>query len=977
MGIKMIFVILEEVKNFLFKEKDHQLYLKKMVTVIKSIENKLIKSNYKKKKKVTKNLTKIFIRPNKNAKCKKAQSSQLSFKKKFFLSLIEPKLRTRYENMNKNYFKNLTKNKILPLSFFLKDFEISPSNIFFSGNEENFHLKKFRKTIEFYFKYFNNNLYRINLFSIHHFKKKGSRLFLFQINKESIWLKILKKLEYCKKNHRNLTYSILKFFYFLQKTIKTKSKLFLINDIFIDKENTLKKNYCLFKFLKKVEPNSYQTSPFNYPPKKFYGDVDKKPQKIQLTLFEVDYFLSNYNKFKINLKNSCLKPEDFEIFLIKNSINSLLDLSLFIQKLRVYPHKLRKRMEFCFIIKLFLERIIQVSSKLSLSKGEQDHLYLMSKNFLIWSRYCRIYQKNYLLTFLNRITQTCLSLVFDSNLKKKKIVFHNFRIFFIIIQNIKMKITRFSNFHSENYFFCKSCMIKYSLSFLKNFFLYKGTTFRSIFFFEQISTTFIILPILKKLIFCIVFNLMNENVKRIFNLKLIVETFKYLNLFFSRTSKEKFSLFYQENIIFLSVIKNFKIFQEKFLFFVYLITRKFFKKFSALRILLYNSEMSENRKNFQIVFANCWPFLLNYLFEFSSLNTFFKEDLIIEKIKINKEILMIIGPNRDFSVFSINHFNNFKREDKVETNFYLWQNRVISMGHFSRSKKLSFFKYCLFKNNEFKIIFEWNGKVSDSSNPSLNSIDKKLSRSFLFFSLKINEEYNDSSMFIVKKFFFKQNIHVSETFYKKSNNLIENSFKNTKNYFKDNKILGQNKNMNSEIFFVFDSFLVRDCVGPLISSKNIKEFIKLTDNGKSSKNFPLDFLHDILISTIIYRKPFTSLFSKLCSFSLLQYCTKKTELNRGFRKISIHILKIIKKSIREHFFFVKKKSTSLFKISRGNFFQLTLITKITWNIKKSKRISKKILNNFGKNLLDKRTDLISDFSEYSLVDNLSGKFRSM
>ena len=180
MEIKRFCTIQEELKNFLYKEKDHELDLTRILMLMKLMENTLIKTIHKKKTKSTENHPKIIFQTNKNVKCKKTNFIYPNFKIKFFSISIEPKLRARDENLNKIYYKNLTKNKISPHNFSFKIFEISHINTLVLGDQKNFHLKNFRDNVEFYLRYFKNEIYQNSLFSSHHFKKKGFYLFLIQ-----------------------------------------------------------------------------------------------------------------------------------------------------------------------------------------------------------------------------------------------------------------------------------------------------------------------------------------------------------------------------------------------------------------------------------------------------------------------------------------------------------------------------------------------------------------------------------------------------------------------------------------------------------------------------------------------------------------------------------------------------------------------------------------------------------------------------
>jgi hypothetical protein len=931
-------VLLEEIKNYLFRGIKQIWTIKRVLLFLNSIQ---------KQKKLCLNIL---------------------YKKSFSKYLKNYQFLTNSTGNNENLFgilkniKNIffnlnikSKNRILRKNIYNIKLSIK-KNLIIKKGIYNFYLKKLKRKFLIPIKTkveiennlpnnFKRSFYKKYLFYIYLFRLKSIYLFLLRINSELSWLKSIKRINYQKNSLltrlsfykiqcfpggnslRNNSYLINNFFNEKEKRNKSLLTLFYCPyNLQICKERNClgKKNHMLFKFKE-----------------------NKNLKKSYFSIRNFSYFLINFNKFKKRLKKDSSGK--------KFQLSSIIGLS-YLMPILILPgcnSKLIKnnsnlKENFRLILTIILSRLTRIFLKKEKSKLEQDFIKVLFENFKTFYKISLNFSKNYLLIFLYRIKDYFHIFIDKSNIKNKEKKYFGVEKFFSYFShNILNNLPNSNRPNSIIHLLCKLCLRRKLLSFFKK----KGPEKYE--YLENISNSLFNFPFLKKFILDNLFDLVFSRQKEIFNFNPSNQSLSYYFSLLYKTSIRNFTEDFPETINLVTTIKKLKKFPDKFLFFIFLLFKKFFGKFSDINY----SEISLKSLNIlsnSFSFETPVIFLKNFLYEACNKKIFFKEIFFGGFKNLNLEILTIIGPNRDFLDFYPKNFKKFKR------NLQLWYVRIIHLGHFSRTKKKFFLKFHFIRKLRLKKLFGPKN-LKETGSFILKSLDKNLIRLFLLFEYEIEKNQINSFLFSKKNLFLQQIYSNTETFYQRSHRLFKKGLLNfkKKNHEQDWKLK----------FFEFQnivkSITVRDNTDVNFYVKNAKESLKTCEILENLKKlFPNIFL---LISLSFFEKNNENriLFNKLCFFTLFYSVSSTFKTGKKLQQLILNIFYVLEKSIKENFLLIKKTITDAFKKRFCLIFQLELIARVRNSHKKRVYFGEKI----GKNTLNKNimlnSTLVYDFSEYS------------
>ena len=592
--------------------------------------------------------------------------------------------RRRTMNINKiNFKQNYFQKKSLP---FFEIFKKNLKKIFCINFTKHILIKNFSEKLhnenkKVIFRYSKNEFLKKLIFFKNYFKLKSAYLFSINVNMEILGLVILKKLNYIKKSIKKLSVLFLELSYFFQKKKNLKTRFFFINNLFGEKETNLHDlffNNTMSYFLKFHKKKCFKKGLNLITISK--KDYEKKHglKKILFPHHLKDYFLFNFNQFKKKIKNSLTRNENCKVFSTKISINFLANL-IFFKKKEIFS--LKKKIKNKKIILLFI-KFTEYFLRGTSVKIEKENLNIFSIIFFLILLADKLpyikYFSIYLDLFRNRILFLIINLNF--NIKKKKKLFC-FEFFSYLVNFPILKNFQFSFTEKNSKFFCKVCRILNLVNFLNsNIFFKKNIRIYETLICKYISKKLEFLFIPKKFISSFFFDLMKIKIRKKSEISLLVENFRQKKLSFRKISKQKLSCHFLENNLLLEFIKYLNKSQNKFLFFVYLLIQKFMKRLSYQK-KNFNLRITKDNLNY-IFFYNDLIFLRNFLSELSFKKIIFNKSVIIGLAQYESEILMVMGPNRDFSAFNSKIFGGINRDDKISKDFNPQSKFIINLDHF-------------------------------------------------------------------------------------------------------------------------------------------------------------------------------------------------------------------------------------------------------------------------------------------------------
>ena len=761
-----------------------------------------------------------------------------------------------------------------------------------------------------------------------------------------LWLIFLKQKNFNKINEAFVE----KFFHNMHPSQKHQKfltgKSFLNNYFFIAQNLIFKKHFSKFFFY--LGSKLFQGKIFSDEILKLNKEISSKKKTIRKISFGFEnkkiFFLS-LTGFKENIEKLFSFKNQIRPISNKITINFLSSLLLSKNEINFLANYLYIKNKNNFNINqilLIITKFILVKGNLKIRKNYINILFHLLK--LCFDKIPDSFEK-YILIFFHRLKEYVLSQIKSTHEDKIMKDIYNQSSFVDFNGKFKRR--------AKKNFFCEICLLK---------------SFRQIYKKNNVLTTL-----------CSNFNMFLENkIKPRSNLNLnsffffatIIEmiiykndkhnenkstfrNFKKLSILLQKILGKRFSSNLNEIIILHTIMKRIDKSPGKFLFLIFLKTRRLFFK-------ILNREVKKNElrtvtnKDKNHVVSVSELFLLNFLFEYSekinTLKTFNTK---------SEEVLMIIGPNRDF-LSSNSKIETFKKSKKqLEKKIESQEKCIINLFHLSRSKKKIFLKHFLYSHLINKNSLK-SRKISLKCNKLyFKSMDKKLCRLFLFIEFKYKKVFTGALDSIFKNFYFEQIYKNPENFYEKSSHFFTYSNRDLKKCSNKKNIIKKEKE-SFELLDKFYSTSFRDTTTPLLSTKNTNGFFKICKIKKNIEEYTLNFFIENLIFLINKSSIKNNLFMQLCFYLLFSSFLMDAVNKKKIRKASYIILNIVEKSTKNDFLFIKNKSIGLFKYCYVRFSQIKLITKIKRNIYKNTEI----LDSSLVNKLIKKKNIRCDFSEY-------------
>ena len=774
-----------------------------------------------------------------------------------------------------------------------------------------------------------------------------------------LWLIFLKQKNFNKINEAFVE----KFFHNMHPSQKHQKFLtgesFLNNYFFIAQNLIFKKHFSKFFFY--LGSKLFQGKIFSDESLKLNKEISSKKKTIRKISFGFEnkkiFFLS-LTGFKENIEKLFSFKNQIRPISNKITINFLSSLLLSKNEINFLANYLYIKNKNNFNINqilLIITKFILVKGNLKIRKNYINNLFHLLK--LCFDKIPDSFEK-YILIFFHRLKEYVLSQIKSTHEDKIMKDIYNQSSFVDFNGKFKRR--------AKKNFFCEICLLKSFRQIYKknnvlttlcsnfNMFLENKIKPRSnlniysFFFFA----TFIEMIIYKN-------DKHNEN-------KSTFRNFKKLSILLQKILRKRFSSNLNEIIILHAIMKRIDKSPGKFLFLIFLKTRRLFFK-------ILNREVKKNElrtvtnKDKNHVVSVSELFLLNFLFEYSekinTLKTFNTK---------SEEVLMIIGPNRDF-LSSNSKIETFKKSKKqLEKKIESQEKCIINLFHLSRSKKKIFLKHFLYSHLINKNSLK-SRKISLKCNKLyFKSMDKKLCRLFLFIEFKYKKVFTGALDSIFKNFYFEQIYKNPENFYEKSSHFFTYSNRDLKKCSNKKNIIKKEKE-SFELLDKFYSTSFRDTTTPLLSTKNTNRFFKICKIKKNIEEYTLNFFIENLIFLINKSSIKNNLFVQMCFYLLFSLFLMKSINRRKIRKASHIILNILEKSTKNDFLFIKNRSIDLFKYCYVRFFQIKLITKIKRNIyKNTENLDSTLVN-----ALIKKKNLRCDFSEYPQLYTIRGIKRAL
>ena len=773
-----------------------------------------------------------------------------------------------------------------------------------------------------------------------------------------LWLIFLKQKNFNKINEAFVE----KFFHNMHPSQKHQKfltgKSFLNNYFFIAQNLIFKKHFSKFFFY--LGSKLFQGKIFSDESLKLNKEISSKKKTIRKISFGFEnkkiFFLS-LTGFKENIEKLFSFKNQIRPISNKITINFLSSLLLSKNEINFLANYLYIKNKNNFNINqilLIITKFILVKGNLKIRKNYINILFHLLK--LCFDKIPDSFEK-YILIFFHRLKEYVLSQIKSTHEDKIMKDIYNQSSFVDFNGKFKRR--------AKKNFFCEICLLKSFRQIYKknnvlttlcsnfNMFLENKIKPRSnLNIYSFFFATFIEMIIYKN-------DKHNEN-------KSTFHNFKKLSILLQKILRKRFSSNLNEIIILHTIMKRIDKSPGKFLFLIFLKTRRLFFK-------ILNREVKKNElrtvtnKDKNHVVSVSELFLLNFLFEYSekinTLKTFNTK---------SEEVLMIIGPNRDF-LSSNSKIETFKKSEKqLEKKIESQEKCIINLFHLSRSKKKIFLKHFLYSHLINKNSLK-SRKISLKCNKLyFKSMDKKLCRLFLFIEFKYKKVFTGALDSIFKNFYFEQIYKNPENFYEKSSHFFTYSNRDLKKCSNKKNIIKKEKE-SFELLDKFYSTSFRDTTTPLLSTKNTNGFFKICKIKKNIEEYTLNFFIENLIFLINKSSIKNNLFVQMCFYLLFSSFLMKSINRRKIRKASHIILNILEKSTKNDFLFIKNRSIDLFKYCYVRFFQIKLITKIKRNIyKNTENLDSTLVN-----ALIKKKNLRCDFSEYPQLYTIRGIKRAL
>ena len=892
-----------------------------------------------------------------------------SFSKKYLIIKIE---KFKFFNRKLIFYLISKKSNFRKNTFYIREidfrFNLIKNRRLFEINIKCF-LKKFGTKLLLFFNIFsffsdvkNNWIFKRlgNNFSKKNFQKIFESRNFFDFNNFSLYflkllirvrnLKSLKKINYLYKIIFYLKDSFLKMNYF-QKKVEHKKNYFLLNSILSEKENKLK-NLLLKKISSKIFLKFQENSFFNQ--KIVYFLISKKKK-------------NDYNKFFheiLLLKRFEIILFSFEIFkkrktlllLFRNSFNSLSNIVLLTIQLEFLLEKKTREKVLCIFLTKLFSRITSILDRNFFSISEQDQTNLLGYIIFYLFRVCKFRQKKYFLIFLYRLKEYNSTYYLNLKFKTKfnKNFFNEFhdstgKCFFI--DELDIKIFLLCNLCSEKNY---KIPLKNALNLMKNnlikYLLYK---------FMQ--NTFTFYKSFKELIFRIPFNSLGSYSNKLLNNNSDVSKFKNSHIFLRKIVNNKLNYCFNDQLIFFRFLIESEQFQDKFLFFIFMVIRRYYFKFLIPESKVYNLKNFKKKLEIKICF-DFIIFLKNNLFDFCFGRRIRKKKLILFWEDFGRELLLIIGPNRDlFKIDLIFRKNQKNRVLKKDFNI-LWM-KIICLNHLSRISKIFSFKKFILNKKKGKKNIKFKVDLNKFNPSILKTKDIKLIQTYILFQYEQkNGLFSKNSIY--NHLFSKKGWYNIEGFYE---HLVFWT-KNLKNCFvkflKKEKLKAKNRELNSD--YVGNLFLRKFIINleKIFNTKEIKKILKIFKFTKNSKDIPITFLPNNIISIINKNKFDEKLINSFCFLIMFHSYFNYSKDKQNFQKSLFKILTIFEKSIKNLFFIFKKDISLVIRDCGVKFFSLFLLIKLKFIIERRIYLSRSNKKQpVIKNIFSLES-LVHDFSEH-------------
>jgi hypothetical protein len=872
-------------------------------------------------------------------------SKQSNFRKETFyrreidfrFNLI--KNRSLFEINIKGFLKKFSTKLLLFFNIF-SFFQIYENNWKFKRLGNDFPKKKFQNILE------PRNFFDFNTFSLHFLK------LIVRVSN----LKALKKINYLYKIIFYLKDLFLKINY-LQKKVEHIKNIFLVNSILSEKENKIK-NLLLKKnsskiFLKFLE------NPFSN--KKLRYILISKKKKDSNKFFQVILLLKRFEIFLLSFE-TFKKRKNFILF-FRNSISSLSNSVLFTIQIEFLSQKINQEKGLCiFLTKLFF-RITNLLKGNFFSISEQTQINLLGYTIFYLFRFCNFSQKKYFLIFLYRLkehnSEYYLNLKFKTTCTK---------IFFNECHDSKGKNFFIDELNIRNFLLCFLCSEKHYLIPLKTTLDLMKNNFIKYLLYKFIELTSTFLKLYKELIFRIPFISLPSFSNNLSKNNFYISKFKTPHIFLRKIVNNKLNYCFNDRLIFFRFLNEIEQFQGKFLFFIFMVTQGFYFKFLISENKVYNLKNFKKKLEIKIC-LNFFIFLKNNLFDFCFDERVRKKYLILFWEDFGKELLFIIGPNRDLFKFNLIFRENAKNR-VLKKDFSIMWRKIIYLNHFSRISKIFVLKKFILNKRKGKENFKYQINF-DKFNPSiLKTKDTKLIQTFTLFQYEIKNGLF-SKISIYNYLFSKKGLYNTEGFYE---HLVFWT-KNLKNCFvhfsKKEKLKTKNRELNSDYF---DNLSLKKIIVNLVeifNTKEIKKILKVIRFTKNSKDIPVTFLLNNIISIIILMKNNfdEKLINSLCFLIMFHSYSINSKDKQNFQKSLLKILNIYEKSIKNFFLIFKKDISLVIKDCGVKFLSLFIMIKLKFIIERRiyfSRSNKK--QPIIKNIFSLE-NLIHDFSEHFLLNS--------
>lgn len=799
-------------------------------------------------------------------------------------------------------------------------------------------------------KYFFNEKYKTDLCK---YPKKSENedasLFLLKLNNTFRQFRQIKKFFFCKKNSRFSKNLFLKISYFLSKK-KLKYKWIYLNGYFLNEKEIINKNFtnqCFFFPEKKnifIEKTLYTSYNIKTHTKK------KKFREKPLLQRNSGYFLLNSKNLKENISILSFKKIGFKFILLLISIIYLWSFLLFGQKIKFFPDIWPVKQGFSFLTKILIKKLEKMCFK-DIKNVEFYRIKMLIKFLNVISQFNKFYYTTYFQTLLHHIGEIYyMKLVCSKmNIILTNRIFSTFKSTFNYI-GISLKANTNGKISEQiNFIPCQLCLMNYVIRvFLGNISLEK----EKLCDFHMASYSNLVFGLFQSNIQNLKFitDIIDYNYRKIVTINLATLTPKTFYLFFQKFLRQKIITNSIEIKFLIELLEKRKNFQDKFLFMFFLKIRKFYEKLSIDNYGLYKKKIQKPFFNISLVF------LFNFIYDFSTNTNNFIEKINKEQINLVKEIITIIGPNRDFFSLDIKNFYLLKK------NLMAWGTKIFYLYHFSRMKKIVFLKNLLFKRIFAKNILNFTEIPTLANKLNFKTLDNKFIQCCLLFEFIIKQKNSVQVKFLSNQSFLQQ-INISpELFYDKFVYQLKNNNKNKFYFHEDKKKIPITK-LDLPIFIKFKEKLLRDKFDIDFYSKNLIEKIKVCQFIENLRNLSIKFSLELL--NIMFREKNSSdgLFVYICLYNLLVPFLMK----KKFKKALIYLLKVFIIIIKKRIVFLPKKLLSTGVYCHFDFLKLLLLRKLKYFVKKKVKINQKEILTSSEEDLKIKMETIFDLSEQSFL----------